>query len=557
MKAQEPGTPVPDPLNSKGVVEFVGLLNRLRLWAGQPSLRRLRALGGQIRAPSGSLVDVLPSSTTSAVLNGEGLPRMEFVEAFVGACLKAGGRPVSEIHDEVERWREAWRRIAIVARHAEPVTVPLRSPDGPCGVGRNDLPSDVVDFTGRVEELQWLSSVLSNNDNHGAAAVVLTIDGMAGVGKTALAVHLAHQLAARYPDGQLFIDLHAHTAGREPLRPAAALATLLRAWGVGADRIPDEVDPQAALWRSLLARRRMLIVLDDAADANQVRHLLPGTAGCLTVVTSRRRLVGLDAAYTLSLDVLPRNDAVALFGRALGDDRARRDPVAVADVVRMCGHLPLAVRLTTSRLRTRPVWTVADLADRMRNGRRLSEMAAEDRGVAAAFTVSYQHLSPDLRRVFRLVGMLPGEEFGADVVAALAGCGRDEAERSLEELLDVHLLRQPTAGRYRLHELLRHHAYLLAHETETADERRAAVARVFQYYLKSAKNTADSTGPDTIASSDEATTRLCALGKHMRGIVQVDGIGDRYRQAPENLIRTTDGSLRCDQRIAPVCPFSS
>ncbi|WP_439380802.1 AfsR/SARP family transcriptional regulator [Amycolatopsis lexingtonensis] len=351
--------------------------------------------------------------------------------------------------------------------------------------GRNDLPGDIADFAGREPELSRLLSVRDGLAHTAPTAVVIeAIDGMAGIGKTTLAIHAAHRLAGQYGDAQLFIDLHGHTTGQEPVTPAAALDTLLRALGVAADRIPLDPDARAALWRAELAGRSMLVVLDNAADAAQVRPLLPGSARTLLLITSRRRLVGLEAAHTLSLDVLPETTAVALFAGIVGDDRPAAEAGAVRDVVELCGHLPLAIRIAAARLRTRPAWTVAHLADRLRQaGRALAELSAGDRSVAAAFALSYGHLDAAQQRMFRLLGLNPGPDIDVPAAAALADVTPGEAEQLLESLVDDHLLQQPVTGRFRFHDLVRQHAHTTAQTDEPEPGRRAAMRRLVGFYL--------------------------------------------------------------------------
>jgi DNA-binding SARP family transcriptional activator/Flp pilus assembly protein TadD len=375
---------------------------------------------------------------------------------------------------------------------AQPVPLAGR----PAAAGpRNDLPGDVAGFTGREAEIAQLLAALPTEA--GTAVVVSAINGMAGIGKTALVVHAAHRLADRYPDTQLFIDLHAHTIGRGPVDPRSALDTLLRALGVNSRDIPDGLDERAARWRAELARRRALIVLDNAASAAQVRPLLPGSASCLALITSRRRLTDLDTARTIPLDVLPPTDAAALFAQVVGDDRAATSPPETAAVVRLCGYLPLAVRIAAARLRSRPAWTVHDLEIRLsqpaaenRSGtsfgdehRRLAELSTGDRSVAGAFMLSYQQLGPARQRLFRLLGLHPGADVEAKAAAALAGIDPDSAERDLEDLVDAHLLDQTRAGRYRLHDLLRHFAADLARQAEPEADRRQSLTQLFDYYL--------------------------------------------------------------------------
>nr|WP_083467393.1 tetratricopeptide repeat protein [Kibdelosporangium sp. MJ126-NF4]CEL23373.1 Signal transduction response regulator / Disease resistance domain-containing protein [Kibdelosporangium sp. MJ126-NF4]CTQ96891.1 transcriptional activator domain [Kibdelosporangium sp. MJ126-NF4] len=348
---------------------------------------------------------------------------------------------------------------------------------GTVPAARFELPRDVSQFTGRSMELRYL---LAGPDG------VTAIDGMAGIGKTALAVRLAHELAPQYPDGQLFLDLHAYTPGGEPLTAAAALDKLLRA--TGASAIPDDVDERAALWRTRLSGRRMLIVLDNAADTAQVRPLLPGTPDCFVLITSRQRLAGLDDARVLSLDVLSPQDAAALFGRIIGEERRAAEPGAVEEVLRLCGYLPLAIRLAAARLRHRSRWMVAHLAGRLRDQRKLGELQAEDRSVATAFSMSYDNLDTRHQRMFRLLGLIPGPDFDVYPAAALGDISVPEADQLLEGLLDVHLLQQPSPGRYRMHDLLRAYAAQLASDD-------SAATRLHDYYLHAASVAMDMIAP--------------------------------------------------------------
>jgi DNA-binding SARP family transcriptional activator/tetratricopeptide (TPR) repeat protein len=363
----------------------------------------------------------------------------------------------------------------------------------PAGQGRprqrvNFLPYDTPDFSGRDAELNRLA----RSEPRGAEAVTLwAIDGMPGIGKTALAVHAAHRLADRFPDGQLFVDLLAHTPGRQPVGADAALEILLRQLGVPAERIPVSLADRAAMWRAELAGRRVLVVLDNAADAGHVRSLLPGASHSCVLITSRRSLTGLEGAQALPLDLLPAADALGLFTRIVGD-RADAEPIAVLDVLQLCGFLPLAVRIAAARLQHRPRWTVAYLAGRLRDQRRrLAELAAEDRGVSAAFTMSYQQLDAAQQRLFRLLGLHPGRDIDVLATAALAGITPDNAESLLEDLLDANLVAQQEPGRYTLHDLLREHARATVAATETDSARREALTRVFDYYLHTASAAVD------------------------------------------------------------------
>ncbi len=327
------------------------------------------------------------------------------------------------------------------------------------GASLNTLPRDVADFTGRTAEIERLLREVTGK----SAVVISAIDGMPGVGKTTLAVHLAHRLA--YPDGQLFIDLHAHTAGRSPMEPVDALGVLLRAFG--REELPDGLDARATLWRSELSRRRALVVLDNAASAEQVRPLLPGMPGSLVLVTSRSRLVELEGTSTVTLDVLPVAEALVLFASIVGDERGADQ--AALDVVELCGRLPLAVRLAAGRLRSRPQWTAADLATRLREGR-ISELDA-------VFALSFGQLPPSHQQLFGRLGLHVGTDFDLDQAAALGDLDLLATDRMLEELVDVHLLQPTTFGRYRMHDLLRQYAQ------STVDSPDAPLSRLFDHFV--------------------------------------------------------------------------
>ncbi|WP_457452118.1 AfsR/SARP family transcriptional regulator [Streptomyces sp. M18.1] len=320
----------------------------------------------------------------------------------------------------------------------------------------NFLPYDSPDFSGRAAELAQLLAEPRGEDGE---VTVSVIDGMAGIGKTALAVHAGHRLDERYPDGRLFVDLQAHTAGRAPMDAGSALGVLLRQLGIPAEQIPVSVAERAGLWRAELAGRRVLVVLDNVAGTDHVRPFLPGATRSLLLVTSRRRLTGLDGAACLSLDPLPAADAIELFTRIVGQ-RVDDEPLAALDILHLCGFLPLAVRIAAARLRHRQQWTAAHLADRLRDQRRrLAELSTSERGVAAAFAMSYQQLETEQRRMFRLLGLHPGPDVGSRAAAALAGVTPERAERLLEDLLDAHMVRQDEADRYTLHDLLRQYAH--------------------------------------------------------------------------------------------------
>ncbi len=351
-------------------------------------------------------------------------------------------------------------------------------------VDRCTLPHDIIDFSGRAAELARLHEDTARSSP--TALMISTIDGMGGIGKTALAVRLAHQVRADYPDGQYFIDLRGFTAGQDPLTPAHALDLLLRDIGVPVERVPADDEARVGLWRSAMAGRRALLVLDNAVSEEQVRPLLPGAPGTLVIVTSRRHLSSLEGVSPLFLDVLPPEDAAALFRRVAGPDMtaAATDDDGVAEVVDLCGRLPLAIRIAAARLHHRPSWTVTDLAERLRDHRRRARfLAVGDHTVSAVLGLSYRYLLPPLQRLFRLLSTHPAADFEAHSIAATAGITADEAEQALDELVEDNLVLPGAGGRYKMHDLVRDCAHELAEQHDSADDRRVAAQRLLDYYL--------------------------------------------------------------------------
>lgn len=340
------------------------------------------------------------------------------------------------------------------------------------------IPREAGHFAGRTGELQRL--VGAARARPGTSVVISAIDGMAGIGKTALATRAAHLLAEDYPDGQLWLNLHGYTAGQPPLSSGAALDRLLRSLGVAGHLIPGSLDEQTAMWRTRVAGRRLLVVLDNALSSEQVGPILPGTTGSLVIVTSRSRLTGLDDAHVMSLDVLPEPDAVLLFDRLVGDDRtaARR---AVAEVVGLCGRLPLAVRVAASRLRHRPAWTVEHLAARLRDEHdRLAVLSTSDVSVPAVLDLSVRQLPPEARTLLALVASSPGRDLDEPAAAALSDLDRTTVEGHLQDLVDANLLGEHAPGRYAMHDLVRAHAAALAPPDQVAP----ALDRLADHYLR-------------------------------------------------------------------------
>jgi tetratricopeptide (TPR) repeat protein/transcriptional regulator with XRE-family HTH domain len=349
------------------------------------------------------------------------------------------------------------------------------------------LPHDVASFTGRGAELTHLLGAIDDLAADGGVVGIHAIGGMAGIGKTAFAVHAAHQLARRFPAGQVFLPLHGHTPGQRPVEPGDALASLLLTAGVAAAEIPPGLEARMALWRDRLADRQLLLVLDDAASSEQVRPLLPGAGGCLVLVTSRRHLTALDDARAISLDTLPPDQAAALLVRlAARPGLSPADP-AVAELTRLCGFLPLAIGMVARQLHHHPAWSLgrraAELAEAVD---RLELMATENLSVAAAFNMSYTGLTPDQQRLFRRLGLHPGDDIDAYAAAALDGASLAAARRGLEALYDHYLLTEPAQGRYRLHDLIREYARALADRLDPDGDRDGAIVRLLDYYQHAA-----------------------------------------------------------------------
>jgi DNA-binding SARP family transcriptional activator/tetratricopeptide (TPR) repeat protein len=348
---------------------------------------------------------------------------------------------------------------------------------------RHSLPADTLAFAGRSAELNQIAALAGDMaDGHGVV-VVGAIDGMPGVGKTALAVHAAHALAARFPDRQLFIDLRAHTAEHEPVKAEDALADLLASVGVDPRYLPGDLHGRAAMWRDRMAGQKALLVLDNAATSDQVAPLLPGSGGCLVLVTSRRHLGDLPGAVSpVLLNVLTPVEATQMFTRLA--PRAAGDHAGVAEVIGLAGFLPLAISLLARVFVRHPSWSLTDLAAETRGA--VMTMAAENDSVAAAFELSYRHLAPAAQHLFRLLGMHPGPTFDSYASAALAGIGSQEAARLLDCLQREGLVIEAGYRRYGMHDLLSRYARDLAEADATASGGQQAAARLLDYYQHAA-----------------------------------------------------------------------
>ena len=475
------------PDDDTPLAELARGLRGLRRSAGQPSYRRLSA------------ATHYSSATLARAAGGQMLPSLEVTLAFAAAC---GG--------DAAEWRAAWSAAASRTRledgtpgtGAPPAgrTVPAPpagaaggpggSP-GAAGPGEHpgpaprpvpaQLPADTADFTGRKEEADLLCALLAVQPppSRPGAVAIAAVAGMGGIGKTTLAVHVAHRLRHWFPDGQLYASLRG-VGGL--LCPAEVLARFLRDLGVPDTAVPADEDERAAAYRTAMAGRRILIVLDDAEDAAQVRPLLPGSAGCAVIVTSRTTLAALPGATLLDLAVFSQDEARTLFAAVAGPDRAAAEPEATARVLASCGGLPLAIRIAASRLAARPGWTVSHLAAR------LAELTAGDLAVGVSLAVSYHALvtgradATDPARVFRLLGAAGMAVLSLPAITALAGQPAALVTMALEILTDAHLLQSPAPDHYRLHDLLRVYASELAASTDSEDDRNQAVSRMLRWY---------------------------------------------------------------------------
>ena len=342
------------------------------------------------------------------------------------------------------------------------------------------LPPETAEFVGRSEELGLLTG------EPGDIPRVSVIEGMPGVGKTALAVRAARIVSGQYPDGMLYLDFHSHDPGHPSLDLAEALHRLLRMLNVPATQIPDVIGERAALWQAQLSRRRAVVILDDAARLDQIRPLLPVAGRCLILITTRRRLPDLPGARTLNLDVLSIDDAIRLFRRTAGPDRAQ-DEDKVATAVGLCGRLPLAIQLTAGRLAQDSPPGLASLIEELSQApAQLGGTGGASPEVMSAFELSYRALEPDHQRFFRRLGVNPCAYVSLQAAAALGGCTLAEAEKALAALLDHHLLARAPADQFRFHDLIRGYAAVRAARDDPAPEQRQAVARLLDYYLYTA-----------------------------------------------------------------------
>ena len=377
------------------------------------------------------------------------------------------GPMLAELHQRILR-RDPQLAVRLAGQRPGPVSPP------------DTLPPETGDFVGRSGELESLTG------EHGGLPQLSVIEGMPGVGKTALALRAARKVCGQYPDGLLYLDFHGYDPGRPALDAAEALHRLLRMLVVPATQIPDSIGERAALWQAQLSRRRVVVILDDAARLDQIRPLLPTGGRCLILITTRRRLPDLDGARTLPLDLLSIDDAIALFRRIAGPARAQ-DEEKVAMAVGLCGRLPLAIQLTAGRLAQGCPPSLADLIEELSQpSAQLGSSGAASPEVMSAFDLSYRALEPDHQRFFRRLGVSPCPSVSMPAAAALAGCSLAEAEKALAALLDHHLLARAPADQFCYHHLIRGYAAVRAARDDPEPEQRQAVARLLDYYLHTA-----------------------------------------------------------------------
>ena len=460
------------PADATPLTQFAGRLRALRVTAGQPSYRHLAA------------VTHYSAAALARAAGGQVLPTLELTLAYVAAC---GGDP--------DQWRRAWEELAAWATsQAAAVAVASVPEPAPPVAGQpavpRELPARIRHFAGRTGELATLTGLLGRASQATPGTVVISaIGGTAGVGKTAIAQHWAHEVADEFPDGQLYVNLRGFDPSGVPVAPEAAVRGFLESLGVAPARIPVSLEARTGLYRSMLADKRMLVLLDNALDAAQVRPLLPGSPGSLVLVTSRSRLTGLaitEGASQISLDVLTPAEARELLSRWLGAARVEAEREAVAEITGLCAGLPLALAITAARAAARPDLPLSALAAELRQAReRLDVLVTGDAAtdVRAVLSWSYQSLAGAAARMFRLIGLHPGPDISAPAAASLAGLPLTQAQAALDELVGAHLLMEPVPGRFTFHDLLRAYAAEQAGAAESDAERRAALHRMLDHYL--------------------------------------------------------------------------
>jgi tetratricopeptide (TPR) repeat protein len=453
------------------VRSLVELLMELHARDGNRSYREIAR-----RIPSSAGKHTSPGYI-SEVFRGKRVPSGDMAAAIVQAL-----RGDRDSQTRARRYAEeaASDKIRLSARPDK------REPAAP-----RQLPAAVVHFAGRISELAMLTGLLRGRANTGGTVVISAVSGTAGVGKTALAVYWAHQVGGRFPDGQLYINLRGFDPSGQVMAPAEAVRRFLDALGVPPERIPIDLDAQAALYRSQLAGKRMLVVLDNARDTAQVRPLLPGAPTCLVLVTSRNQLTSLiaDGAHPITLDLLTDDEARQLLARSLGADRVTAEPAAIAEIITRCARLPLALAMVAARAAVRPQVELRILAEELHDHRqRWQTLTGDDptSGVQALFSWSYQILTTAAARLFRLLGLHPGPDLSIAAAASVAGVTISTVRPLLAELTGANLLVEHTPSRYTFHDLLRAYATDLTQRIDPDQQRRTAIQRILDHYLHTA-----------------------------------------------------------------------
>lgn len=468
---------LPDPGQAGTLDGLVERLRLLKVWAGDPSYERITDRVNAAWTAAGRPADELVGKTTVVDCFRRGRRRLntELVVAVVQVLHPDVGY--------VTQWRQALQVITGWGAAAAQVRAQDR------------LPQDLVGFTGRFVELDRLRGALRHAEQNAGAVVISAIAGMAGVGKTQLAIHAGHLLNQERPfDRVLFVNLRGFHPDRAqpPADPAAVLDGFLRLLGVPGQQIPYDLHARTAAYRSSLTGTRTLVVLDNAADEDQIRPLLPETSGCITLITSRRRLTDLHPATHVAVNVFTHNDAIEFLTWAAPSVPVGPDPDAAARIVRRCGYLPLALGLVTAHIRSTPGWTLTDHADRLDEHHRHLRL---DTGVELALDLSYQHLPADQQRLLRLAALHPGQDLDAHAAAALSSSDLSTARTHLHHLCRDHLLQQVAPDRYTLHDMVRAYATSRAGDEDPPRQRRAALTRLFDHYLATAAAAVDTLHP--------------------------------------------------------------
>jgi tetratricopeptide (TPR) repeat protein len=454
---------LPDPARAAGLDDLAEMLRGLKAWAGNPSYE---AITGRVNAQRAAADQVGKTTVVDCFRSGRRRLDAELVVTVVEALHPDRGY--------VTQWRQALRVISGEAQAASQVRV------------QDHLPQDLPMFTGRQAELDRLRTMAARSRIDGGAVVISALAGMAGVGKTQLAVHVGHQLAAEQPfDRVLFVNLRGFhpDPSQPPADPGAVLDGFLRLLGVPGQHVPHQLAARTEAFRERLAGLRSLVVLDNAADERQVAPLLPGVPGCVTLVTSRRNLGEVGPADRFAVDVFTSDEALQYLATAVPRIPAGSDPEAAARIARRCGHLPLALALVAGHMRAKPGWTLTDHADWLderHSDRRL------DSGVELALEVSYRNLPVEERALLRLLAQHPGQDFDDRAAAALAGLDLPAAEARMAELAADHLVQVAAPGRYALHDLVRAYAAGRSADEDRRADRQAAVTRLLDHYLSTA-----------------------------------------------------------------------